>query len=96
MITSFRDAELERFYLEGKRSRSIPATIENPLFRKLDMLNAVSEERLLFKPISNYYKRLSGQFEGWSSIRVNIQWRLMFQWRNGHAENVYLDPHKDT
>lgn len=41
MITSFRDVELERFYLKGKGSRSISATIENPLFRKLDMLNAV-------------------------------------------------------
>lgn len=32
-----------------------------------------SEERLFFKPLSNYYKRLSGQFEGWSSIWVNTQ-----------------------
>ncbi|MGP2471638.1 type II toxin-antitoxin system RelE/ParE family toxin [Yersinia sp. 2540 StPb PI] len=44
----------------------------------------------------NYYKRFSGQFDGWSSMRVNIQWRLMFQWNDGYAESIYLDPHQDT
>ncbi|WP_420800630.1 type II toxin-antitoxin system RelE/ParE family toxin [Photorhabdus thracensis] len=25
---------------------------------------------------------------------VNIQWRLIFRWRDGAAYDVYLDPHK--
>jgi len=96
MIKSFRNKNLELFYMESKRDRVIPATIERQLAKKLDMLAAAHSERDLFIPTSNYYKRLSGQFDGLSSIRVNIQWRLMFQWKDGYAENIYLDPHQDT
>lgn len=96
MIKSFRDKNLELFYMESKRDRGIPATIERQLAKKLDMLAAAHNERDLFIPTSNYYKRLSGQFDGWSSMRVNIQWRLMFQWNDGYAESIYLDPYQDT
>ncbi|HHN7402476.1 TPA: type II toxin-antitoxin system RelE/ParE family toxin, partial [Escherichia coli] len=27
-------------------------------------------------------------------IRVNKQYRLIFKWVNGKAEDLYLDPHK--
>ncbi|WP_118987115.1 type II toxin-antitoxin system RelE/ParE family toxin [Photorhabdus sp. CRCIA-P01] len=45
-------------------------------------------------PRSNNYERLSGNLDGCSSIRVSIQWRLIFRWRDGHAYDLYLDPHK--
>ncbi|EKJ3152443.1 type II toxin-antitoxin system RelE/ParE family toxin, partial [Escherichia coli] len=41
-----------------------------------------------------HYERLQGNLAGWSSIRVSIQWRLIFRWRDGHAYDIYLDPHK--
>ncbi|MBN5215048.1 type II toxin-antitoxin system RelE/ParE family toxin [Serratia ureilytica] len=96
MIKSFRDRYLEQFYLEGRRSRLIPGTLERQLARKLDMLAAAQQERDLHHPKGNYYKRLSGPFQGWSSLRVNMHWRLMFQWRHDAAEKIYLDPHQDT
>lgn len=98
MIGSFREdntGPLAELYLTRKRSKSIPVTIEAPLLRKIDMIAAAHEERDLFSPPGNYYKRLSGQLEGWSSIRVNLQWRLIFQWHEGSAHNIYLDPHHD-
>ena len=96
MIGSFKDGDdgaLAALYYHGKRSSSIPSTIVSALQRKLDLLEAAETERSLFKPPSNNYERLSGNLEGWSSIRVNIQWRLIFQWRDGKAYDVYLDPH---
>ncbi len=99
MISSFRGGNLSplaELYLTRKRNKVIPATIEKPLLRKLDMIASAQEERDLFSPPSNYYKRLSGQYENGSSIRVNLQWRLMFQWHEGSAKNIYLDPHHDT
>lgn len=96
MIKSFKEKSLEHFFITGKRYKLIPATIEKPLRRKLDILAAASEERDLFTPTSNYYKRLSGTLAGWSSMRVSIQWRLMFQWSDGAASNIYLDPHSGT
>ncbi|MFZ1873343.1 MAG: type II toxin-antitoxin system RelE/ParE family toxin [Chania sp.] len=97
MIGSFRDGEpgiLCRFYQHNERSGVIPTSIESQLRRKLSMLAAASTERSLFQPRSNNYERLSGNLEGWLSIRVNIQWRLIFRWRDGAAYDVYLDPHK--
>ena len=96
MISSFRDGFLAQFYREGRRDRLIPSTIERQLARKLDMLAAAQKECDLHNPTGNYYKRLSGPFQGWSSMRVNLQWRLMFQWRHDAAEQIYLDPHQDT
>lgn len=96
MIESFRDGEtgeLGQFYFDDIRGAGIPSLLTGALRRKLTMLEAASEERALFKPPSNNYERLSANLEGWSSIRVNIKWRLIFEWRDGAAHNLYLDPH---
>jgi len=97
MIGSFKEGEtgsLCRFYQRNQRNGELPASIENKLRRKLSMLAAASSERSLFQPRSNHYERLYGNLAGWSSIRVNIQWRLVFRWHDGAAFDVYLDPHK--
>ena len=97
MIGSFKDGqngELAAFYVHGTRSAQIPAIIEKPLRRKLSLLAAASSEKSLFSPPGNNYERLQGNLVGWSSIRVSIQWRLIFRWRDGHAYDIYLDPHK--
>jgi len=41
----------------------------------------------------NRYEELTGKLQEYSSIRVNKQYRLIFKWVNGKAEDVYLDPH---
>jgi proteic killer suppression protein len=72
----------------------IPELIASALKRKLDIIEQATTEKSLFAPPGNHYERLSGNLEGWSSIRVGSQWRLIFQWRDGCALNLYLDPHK--
>ena len=97
MIENFKDGQsgsLAQFHLNKKRAKDIPLTIESALARKLDLIEYATTERSLFAPPGNHYERLSGSLEGWSSIRVNIQWRLIFRWRDGAAQDVYLDPHK--
>lgn len=96
MIGSFKDGqdgELARFYLNGKRSTGIPSMIEKPFRRKLSLIEAASSQKTLCAPPSNNYERLPGKLEGWSSIRVSLQWSLIFRWRDGHAYEIYLDPH---
>lgn len=94
MIGSFKDGQLARFYLNGKRSAGIEAMIEKPLRRKLSLIEAASSEKTLFAPPGDNYERLRGNLAGWSSIRVSFQWRLIFRWRDGHACEIYFDPHK--
>lgn len=44
MALNFKDDWLEEFYEEDKRHRLIPTTIENALFRKLEILDAAKAE----------------------------------------------------
>jgi proteic killer suppression protein len=41
------------------------------------------------------FEKIRGNLEGFHSIRVNKQWRLIFQWdgTRGEAKGVYLDDH---
>lgn len=92
-IGSFRDAWLDAFFHYATPARKIPPDLQTTLARKLDMINAAASYLDLRSPPSNRYEELSGKLKGYSSIRVNKQYRLIFKWINGKAEDLYLDPH---
>jgi len=95
MIVSFRDDWLRTFFVEDQRSRNIPSDLETRLFRKLQMIDDATTDQDLRVPPSNHFETLRGNLAGLHSIRVNNQWRLVFQWNGGRgeAEGVYLDDH---
>ncbi|CFQ63833.1 Toxin higB-1 [Yersinia frederiksenii] len=92
-IGSFRDTWLEGFFEHGGRHRKIPASIENVLARKLDIINAAISYKDLRSPPANRYEELNPPLGGYSSIRINDQYRLIFVWANGKANDLYLDAH---
>ena len=95
MIVNFRDHWLRDFFLEDIRSKRIPADLEARLFRKLQMIDDATTDQDLRVPPSNHFEKLEGRLTGNHSIRVNKQWRLVFQWdgSRGEARNIYLDNH---
>jgi toxin HigB-1 len=95
MIVSFRDEWLRAFFVEDTRSRHIPADLESRLFRKLQMIDDATTDQDLRVPPSNHFEKLRGKLAAFHSIRVNSQWRLIFQrdGSRGEAEGVYLDDH---
>jgi len=95
MIVSFRDEWLRAFFIEDSQSRHIPSGLESRLFRKLQMIDDATTAQDLQVPPSNHFEKLRGSLAGFHSIRVNKQWRLVFQWdgSRGEAESVYLDDH---
>jgi proteic killer suppression protein len=95
MIVSFRDEWLRAFFVDDIRSRNIPADLSDRLFRKLQMLDDAMTDQDLRVPPSNHFEKLKGTLKGYHSIRVNRQWRLVFQWdgSRGEASEVYLDDH---
>jgi proteic killer suppression protein len=95
MIVSFRDNALRTFFIDDVRARHIPAELEHRLFRKLQMLDDAVTDQDLRVPPSNHFEKLHGKLEKFHSIRVNKQWRLIFEWdgNKGEARNVYLDNH---
>jgi proteic killer suppression protein len=95
MIVSFRDNWLRDFFVEDVRSKSIPSDLESRLFRKIQMIDDAMTDQDLRVPPSNHFEKLRGNLEGYHSIRVNQQWRLVFHWdgRRGEATGIYLDDH---
>jgi proteic killer suppression protein len=95
MIVSFRDDWLREFFVEDIRSKRIPPDLEARLFRKIQMIDDATTDQDLRVPPSNHFEKLSGKLEGFHSIQVNKQWRLVFEWDGGHGEatGVYLDDH---
>ena len=95
MIVSFRDTWLRAFFVEDIRSRHIPPDLESRLFRKLQMIDDATTDQDLRVSRSNHFEKLRGNLAGYHSIRVNLQWRLVFQWDGGRGEatGVYLDDH---
>jgi proteic killer suppression protein len=89
LIKTFRDAETERLWKQ-ERSRRIPASIHKAVLRKLQMLNAAGVLDDLAVPPGNRLERLKGSREGQHSIRVNDQYRVCFNWREGNAYEVEI------
>ncbi len=96
MIASFRDDWLRNFFVDDVRSKKIPSELESRLFRKIQMVDDAMTDEDLRVPPSNHFEKLGGNLEGFHSIRVNKQWRLIFRWNGGRGEasSVYLDDHR--
>ena len=96
MIRGFADKVTEDLY-HGKNSkdaRRIPKSIWKIVQRKLDLLNRATSLRDLRVPPNNRLEKLRGDLEGFHSIRVNDQYRIVFAFREGDADEVrVLDYH---
>ena len=95
MIVGFRDEWLRAFFVDDVRSRNIPSDLESRLFRKLQMVDDATADQDMRSPPSNHFEKLRGNLDGFHSIRINKQWRLIFRWNSGQAEasDIYLDDH---
>ena len=89
----FRDDWLRDFFVKGLRTKKIPSGLKDRLFRKIQMIDDATTDQDLLVPPSNHFEKLHGKLEGFHSVRVNKQWRLVFQWDSGRGEakDVYLD-----
>ncbi len=89
VIVSFRDSDAELLWNTGK-SRRIPASLRNPAWKKLAILNAAVELDNLWVPPGNRLEALKGDREGQHSIRTNGQYRICFEWRDKGAHKVEI------
>ena len=74
----------------GMRSKQVPFVINNVARRKLRMINAATEIEDLRIPPGNRLESLGGKLKGYYSIRINLQWRIIFNRENGCAYNVQI------
>jgi len=89
MIRSFRSKKTERIF-NRERSRKLPSDIQQVALRKLRMLNRAINLQDVRVPPANRLEKLSGGRAGQYNIRVNDQWRICFEWKDGNADNVEI------
>jgi proteic killer suppression protein len=89
MLTSFGDKDTNKIW-EGERVKGFSTEIQETARRKLRMLNNSQDLNDLLIPPSNRLEKLKGNLKEFYSIRINNQWRIVFKWKNGNAEEVQI------
>ena len=89
MIKGFGDKESEKIWT-GIRSKKLPSEIQNVARRKLRMINNAQDINDLRIPPANRLEKLKGDMSKYHSIRINNQWRIIFEWRNNDAYVVSI------
>ena len=89
MIISFGSKETENIW-NGIRVKKMPIEIQNIGRRKLRMLNNSQNIADLRIPPSNRLEKLTGNLNGYYSIRINKQWRIVFTWEKGNTSEVEI------
>lgn len=97
MILSFSDPATQDLF-EGtpsSRVRRIPADLRRRALRCLDLLDLAESLEDLSSRRGLRLHKLSGDLEGFHSMRVNDQWRLIFRWtEHGSAAVRLIDYHR--
>ncbi len=89
MIVSFGSKTTEKIW-HGERVKNIPLEVQQIGRRKLRMLNSSQNVTDLRIPPSNRLEKLKGKGKDFHSIRINNQWRIVFRWKNNHANDVKI------
>jgi toxin HigB-1 len=89
VIKSYKDAEAEKIFAR-RPSHSLPPAIQQVALRKLRMLSNSASLADLRIPPANHLEKLSGSRSGQYSIRINDQWRICFEWRQGNVYQVEI------
>lgn len=91
-IRSIADKPTKDIYdgIASREARRIPKALWEVARRKLDMVQAAAQLRDLASPPGNKLEKLKGNRKGMHSIRINDQWRIVFQWKDDGAHDVQI------
>ena len=95
MIVDFACRDTQALAQQGKTIWWLPLNLQRSAQRKLRQLNAVERLQDMGIPPGNRLEKLSGDRKGTYSIRINDQYRICFEWKEGNAHQVaILDYHR--
>jgi proteic killer suppression protein len=94
-IRDFACQQTKKLFIDGNvRTKSGWSSMQQVARRKLMMIHYAKEIADLMFPPGNRLEKLKGDLAGYSSIRINDQWRIIFMWKDGAAEQVkIIDDH---
>jgi len=92
MIESFGDRLAEDLFDDRHTTvtRRFSPELRRTARRKLLYLYDAAELTDLRSPPGNRLEALKGDWKGYYSIRINDQWRVVFQWEGGAAHDVQV------
>ncbi len=93
MIRSFADEGTKDIFngINSKQARKkLDPLLHSIACRKLDMIDAAYTLNDLKVPPANRLEALKGTLQGYYSIRINDQYRIIFSWSADGAENVEI------
>ncbi|MEY2920516.1 MAG: Toxin HigB [Pseudomonadota bacterium] len=90
MIESFGNRLAEDLFFDrrSRDTRAFPPELMRVARRKVLYLHDAAELDDLRVPPGNRLELLRGRWKGYHSIRINDQWRVVFRWEQGHAQDV--------
>ncbi len=89
MILSFKNKRIEVF-ANGERVREFSG-FDRQGWKRLEILDAATSLEDLRALPSNRLEALGGDRKGQFSIRINLQWRICFEWSEGAAGPSNVD-----
>lgn len=96
MIKTIANRATQDIYdgVDNRYARIVPKTLHGKARRLLDRINAAPRLEALRTPPGNRLEKLRGGLEGYWSLRINAQWRIVFRWEETDALDVaILDYH---
>jgi toxin HigB-1 len=88
-VQSFSDADAKAFFVSRLLGKRVGwANTSRIVRRKLDMIHYASRLSDLKAPPGNRLESLSRYLEGYFSILVNDQWRIVFRWTDAGPSEV--------
>lgn len=97
-IKSFADQTTEDVFFgrNSKAARRLSEKIQKAARKRLDVLATAKETRELSALPGNGFESLKATKPGFSSMRINDQYRLIFRFENGEAHDVYIEGQDHT
>jgi proteic killer suppression protein len=90
VIESFKD-ERTKWIFDGEPVKRLDGKVYKAARKRLIQLEAAIKIEDLYFPPSNKFHRLEGHSPTRYAIRVNEQWRITFEWKDGKAYNVLFE-----
>jgi len=89
VIGSFGDKRTEQIF-NGRAVKRLDSDLQRKALRRLRYIDAAEKIEDLRVPPSNKLEKKAGDLKDFYAIWVNTQWRIIFKWVDGTAENVEL------
>lgn len=92
MIINFKSQTTHDIYdgTNSKEARKIPQTVWKVAQRRMDMINAAVSISDLRVPHGNKLEALKGDLDGFHSVRINDQYRIIFRFKDNNAYDVKI------